>query len=73
MASFLSDQGLSFTFRGRAIPVTFSSSISREEAELAVESEVFRNWSKRCEKENDGKRLEINSVELQNVDMFGPR
>jgi hypothetical protein len=65
--------GLSFTFRDRKVPVTHASSITPEVAQLALESEVFRDWSNRCGKENEGKRIEVHSVELQSVDMFGSR
>lgn len=63
---------LTFLFRGRKIPVTHGS-ISPEVAALALDSEVFGTWKSRCERENDGKQLELHSVEIQNVDLFGPR
>lgn len=64
---------LSFIFRDQRIPVSFSSSVSPEIAQSALASDLFRTWLKRCEKEKDGKRLELHSVEIQHVDMFGPR
>jgi len=43
---------LSFPFRGRQIPVTYSSpAVSRELAELALKSGIFSTWYRRCEKE----------------------
>jgi hypothetical protein len=67
------DYELTFNFRDQTVPVSFLSSISREVAQLALDSEVFKTWSKRCEREKDGKRIEVHSVEIQHVDMFGPR
>lgn len=67
------DSELTFKFRDQNVPVSFVSSISREVAQLALDSEVFKTWSKRCERAKGGKRLEVHSVEIQHVDMFGPR
>lgn len=67
------DSDLSFVFRNRRVPVTFLPSISGQTARRAVDSEIFQTWSKRCEKENLGKKIEIHGVEIQHVDMFGPR
>jgi hypothetical protein len=64
---------LSFSFRDQQIPVSYLSSISSATAKLALNSHLFKTWVTRCEKENDGKRIEINSVEIQHVDMFGTR
>jgi hypothetical protein len=64
---------LSFIFRNRVVPVTVLSSVSPTVAQAALDSEVFKTWCKRCEVEKDGKRIELDSVEIQNVDMFGPR
>lgn len=64
---------LSCLFRGKEIPVSFSASVTREIAVKALESENFCTWRDRCEATNNEKRLELHSVEIQNVDMFGPR
>ena len=64
---------LRFKFRNQNVPVSFLSSVSREVAQLALESEVFQTWSKRCEAEKEGRRIEMHSVEIQHVDLFGPR
>jgi len=67
------DSNLSFPFRDRNVPVSFLPSISPDVAQQALESEIFRIWYKRCEKENGGRKIALHSVELQHVDMFGPR
>lgn len=65
--------GLSFTFRGRQVPVTYPSTLSREQAQQAILSEPFQVWYKRCERTVDDKRIEIHRVEIQSVDFFGAR
>ena len=69
----MESEALTFLFRGSKVPVTHSDSVSPEVASLALESEVFCTWKSRCERENEGKHLELHSVEIQNVDMFGRR
>ncbi|KAL7555713.1 hypothetical protein ACA910_009353 [Epithemia clementina (nom. ined.)] len=98
---------LYFTFRGtQKVPVTFGSHITLEQAQMAMQSEPFQTWCRRCERrvalwpddddDNDfddkGKNasdttatkrkkkkprqcqeLQVHSVELQSIDMFGPR
>ncbi len=64
---------LSFLFRNRNVPVTILPSISSNVALLALDSELFKTWVKRCETEKDSKRIELHSVEIQHVDMFGSR
>jgi hypothetical protein len=72
MASLSSDERLTFLFRGNNVPVTHPS-MSREVALLALESDPFQTWSKRCEQENGQKRIAIHSVEIQSVDLFGAK
>jgi hypothetical protein len=72
MDSTSSDEGLTFLFRGKNVPVTYPS-MSREVALLALESDPFQTWSKRCEQENGQQRIEIHSVEIQSVDLFGAK
>jgi hypothetical protein len=60
MDSTSSDEGLTFLFRGKNVPVTYPS-MSREVALLALESNPFQTWSKRCEQEDGQKRIEIHS------------
>ena len=67
------DSKLTFKFRNKCIPVSFLPSVSLEVALMALSSEVFQTWSQRCEAEKDGKKIELHSVEIQHVDMFGPR
>lgn len=69
----MSYRDLRFKFREHEIPVSYLSSISADVAELALKSKIFNTWVERCEKEEDGKRIELHSVEIQHVDMFGPR
>jgi hypothetical protein len=64
---------LGFPFRGTRVPVTHHASLSRTIAMAAVQSDPFVTWYKRCEKPQNGKSIEIDSVEIQSVDMFGPR
>jgi hypothetical protein len=66
------DEGLSFTFRGKKVPVTHPA-VERTHAEMAVASEPFTKWYHRCEKPKGQKQIEIHSVEIQSVDMFGAR
>ena len=67
------DMGLSFPFRARHVPVTFHPSLSRKAAEMAVASEPFTTWYRRCEKPQGLQQIEIHSVEIQSVDLFGAR
>ena len=64
---------INFVFRNRVVPVTVLPSVSPTVAQAALDSELFKTWCKRCEGEKDGKRIEVESLEIQNVDMFGPR
>ena len=64
---------LTFPIREQQIPVTFLSSICRETAQRALESNLFKTWVARCEKEKDGKRIDLHSVEIQHVDLFGSK
>lgn len=67
---------LSFPFRDRRVPVSYVSSVTTEQAIMAIQSEPFISWYRRCEKtnrNNTNKQLEIHSVIIQGVDMFGAR
>ncbi|CAB9513912.1 diketo-D-gluconic acid reductase [Seminavis robusta] len=67
---------LSFSFRGQSVPVTWSAAVSLEQANMTLVSKPFRNWVQRIEssKSSPGQRqIQIESVELQSVDMFGAR
>jgi ADP-sugar diphosphatase len=64
---------LFFSFRGRNVPVTVSAGVTDEEAAMAIASGPFTTWYQRCEEETDGKRIDIHSVEIQSVDLFGAR
>jgi len=67
------EESLSASFRGEPIPVTYPS-LSREVALKALGSEPFTTWLERCSAPaNGGKQLELESIELQSVDMFGKR
>jgi integral membrane sensor domain MASE1 len=63
-------------FRTGRIPVTYSPAVvSHATAQLALASVPFRSWLKRCERKrsNDNKCLDVHSIELQSVDLFGTR
>lgn len=65
---------LSFPFRDRRVPVNYVSSVTAEQAKMAILSEPFITWYKRCEKvSTSNKRLELHSVTIQSVDLFGAR
>jgi ADP-sugar diphosphatase len=65
---------LSFPFRGRRVPVTKSDGVTTNDATLSVDSDPFKTWYLNCERETkDNKSIEIHSVELQSVDLFGAR
>jgi hypothetical protein len=66
------NESLSFIFRGKKVPVTHPA-VDRAQAQMAVASEPFTQWYQRCEKPQGQKQIEIHSVEIQSVDMFGPR
>jgi len=58
------------------VPVTYDEGhIYGQLAQRAVDSDLFVNWVERCERPSpDGRRrIEIRSVELQGVDLFGSR
>jgi hypothetical protein len=73
MTTTTTGKALTFLFRGRNIPATFSEAVRPEVASLALRSEIFCTWRDRCEQEHEEKRLELHSVEIQSVDLFGPR
>lgn len=68
---------LSFPFRGRQVPVTVSAVVSKEHATMAVSSDIFIDWYRSCEENNNTnnkkRQIEIHSVEIQSVDVFGAR
>ena len=64
---------MDFPFREGRVPVTYHPSIPREHAEAAIKSDPFVNWYKSCERAVGKRRMEIHSVEIQSVDMFGAR
>lgn len=66
------DQQLSFTFREKTVPVTYVSSVTHDQATKALQSEPFQNWVQNASQKRGSKQIEIHSVELQSVDMFGP-
>ena len=67
------EQQLSVSFRGTSIPVTFPS-LSQDVALKAIQSEPFTTWLEQCSvSQHHGKQLVLESIELQSVDMFGPR
>lgn len=65
-------ENLSFTFRDQEVPVTYASSVPAEHAKKALQSEPFTNWVQNASRVRGNKKLQIHSVELQSVDMFGP-
>jgi hypothetical protein len=66
------NESLSFTFRGKKVLVTHPA-VDRVQAQMAIASEPFMTWYQRCEKPQGQKQIEIHSVEIQSVDMFGAR
>ena len=88
---------LSFSFRGKLVPVTHGANVTAHEAALALQSEPFVNWYRRCEQSSSSSssfssfslhpdssdnhlptkkrtnRIDIQSVEIQSVDLFGAR
>lgn len=68
------DPPISFQFRGKDVPVTYHSSVGRTAASMAVESKPFRDWVANISRVREGDRaMEVHGVEVQSVDMFGPR
>lgn len=59
-----------FEWKGKQIPVTHPT-VDEELARKALDSVPFRDWAKRCAKENGEKKIDLRSVEIQNVDLFG--
>jgi hypothetical protein len=79
---------LTFSFRGNQVPVTWSAAVTPEVAEMTIQSKPFQTWVKRCQRasnENHSirliqdthqeptRRIDIESVEIQSVDLFGAR
>eukprot|EP00548_Thalassiothrix_antarctica_P011601 CAMPEP_0194159476 /NCGR_PEP_ID=MMETSP0152-20130528/77851_1 /TAXON_ID=1049557 /ORGANISM="Thalassiothrix antarctica, Strain L6-D1" /LENGTH=317 /DNA_ID=CAMNT_0038869045 /DNA_START=448 /DNA_END=1398 /DNA_ORIENTATION=- len=65
-------ESLTVSFRGNDISITYPS-VSKELAEKAIATPMFKTWLERCEKKPDNKKfINIKSVEIQSVDMFGP-
>jgi hypothetical protein len=65
---------LTFQFREKIVPVTFHASIAPEVAKMATTCEPFQTWVKNCEQPStDGRMIDIRSVEIQSVDLFGKR
>jgi diketogulonate reductase-like aldo/keto reductase len=66
------EANLSFLFRDNEVPVTYTSSVPADHAIKALQSEAFTNWVLNASRIRGNKKLQIHSVELQSVDMFGP-
>ena len=71
---------LSVQFRGKEIPVSWSAAVTRDEAVQGVASEPFLTWLQRCTNATGTtttttttKQLCVHHIEIQSVDMFGPR
>ena len=72
---------LSVQFRGKEIPVSWSAAVTRDEAVQGVASEPFLTWLHRCTNAagttttttTTTKQLCVHHIEIQSVDMFGPR
>ena len=66
---------LTVMFRGNEIPVSWSSAVTRDEAVKGLASEPFQTWLQRCMHGtgNTTQQLCVHSIEIQSVDMFGPR
>ena len=70
---------LSFSFRGRQVPVTWSAAVTPKQAEMTLQSKPFRKWVHRIETSvtnhpgEPHRQVNIESVELQSVDIFGAR
>mmetsp|Transcript_36024 Transcript_36024/g.41114 ORF Transcript_36024/g.41114 Transcript_36024/m.41114 type:complete len:260 (-) Transcript_36024:33-812(-) len=64
---------LTVTFRDVNIPITHPK-VSKKIAEKAIATPMFKRWLERCEKKpNNKKYINIKGVEIQSVDMFGPK
>jgi len=68
----MSAKPIIISFRGSDVPVTFPN-ISKEIAEKAIRSSMFQRWIKRSERIVDKSTISLRGVEIQTVDMFGPR
>lgn len=64
---------LSFSFRGKTLPITCSEAVTKEQAQMAVQSSMFQEWCRRCEHVKGSESLELKGVEIQSVDLFGAR
>jgi len=63
---------ITVSFRESDIPITHQN-VSKEHAEKAISSPIFKRWLERCEIITDkNKYTNIKGVEIQSVDMFGP-
>eukprot|EP00934_Nitzschia_sp_Nitz4_P001405 Nitzschia sp. Nitz4//scaffold12_size214221//78391//81058//NITZ4_001496-RA/size214221-augustus-gene-0.6-mRNA-1//1//CDS//3329535008//1405//frame0 len=58
-----------FEFRDKSVSIT--SLVPEKETQLALKSEIFQTWVRRCQQVQGSKRIELEHVEIQSVDMFG--
>ena len=66
---FINEINMSFVFRSRVINVV-NNGVNQEHLEKAVESPMFQNWLHKMEEQD---HLDLTGLEIQSVDMFGPR
>lgn len=60
---------LSFTFRGKDVPVVHNDCIPREVAILAISSAPFVRWAAKISRKFGTKRIDCHLVEIQSVDL----
>jgi hypothetical protein len=78
MSNGSTNDDLVFQFRGQSVPVTKSAGVTMEEAQMTLRTNPFRSWVHRMETsisegEAQRRQVQIRSVELQSVDLFGAR
>ena len=56
----------------KAVPVTWSSNLAEDKVGLAIQCRPFVYWLKQMNLPSN-QHLDIRSIEIQNIDMFGPR
>mgnify|MGYP000027918202 CR=1 FL=1 len=73
-------QELSFSFRGKQVPVTWSAAVTLKEAAMTLKSKPFQTWVRRIaasttttNQDEPQRQITIHSVELQSVDLSGAR
>ena len=62
----------SVEFRGKQVPVTVARQLNDEDVQKALNSNTFKAWLTKFSQPSNS-NLDLQNIEIQSIDMFGPR